>query len=178
MQKYMKSQIRISVFETNSSSTHSICIKKDVSDYPDHVHFGRGEFGWEPEAYNDMWTKAEYLHEAILDNVDSKVQYERIKSKIEEILSNKNITCTWDDRLEWNTYKDGTEYECSFKGYIDHGRELNDWIEDLLNNFDLLYSFLFSDNSWVITGNDNGYEGDNMGEFPDTEFDYMFDKGN
>ena len=45
----MKRQIRRGCFETNSSSTHAICITKaDVNkeDLPSHVTFTHGEFGW------------------------------------------------------------------------------------------------------------------------------------
>jgi hypothetical protein len=41
-------QIRKGVFETNSSSTHSICIAKDDGlTIPKSLHFDFGEFGWE-----------------------------------------------------------------------------------------------------------------------------------
>lgn len=45
----MKRQIRKSVFETNSSSTHAICITKKKDNYklPDHIDFEFGEFGWD-----------------------------------------------------------------------------------------------------------------------------------
>lgn len=44
----MKRQIRKSVFETNSSSTHAICITKKKDNYklPDHIDFEFGKFGW------------------------------------------------------------------------------------------------------------------------------------
>ena len=40
-------QIRNGVFETNSSSTHSICIPKKTSIKRDSIYFGIGEYGWE-----------------------------------------------------------------------------------------------------------------------------------
>ena len=44
----MIKKIRQSVFETNSSSTHSICIATDTTiDFPKSLHFEFGEFGWE-----------------------------------------------------------------------------------------------------------------------------------
>lgn len=44
----MKVQIRQSVFETNSSSTHAISIikKSNITEYPDTVRFDKGDFGW------------------------------------------------------------------------------------------------------------------------------------
>ena len=41
-------QIRNGVFETNSSSIHSIAISKEpVINFLDTIHFRLGEFGWE-----------------------------------------------------------------------------------------------------------------------------------
>lgn len=47
----MKRQIRRCVFETNSSSTHAICIAKDGYELKDHIDFHTGEYGWECEEY-------------------------------------------------------------------------------------------------------------------------------
>ena len=55
----MKRQIRRCCFETNSSSTHAICITKaDVNkeDLPSNVTFTHGEFGWENDEYSDLWS--------------------------------------------------------------------------------------------------------------------------
>lgn len=50
-------QIRKGVFETNSSSTHSICISKEKVNAKDvagkKVHFGLGDYGWEFTCVND-----------------------------------------------------------------------------------------------------------------------------
>lgn len=61
----MKRQIRRSCFETNSSSTHAICIAKadvDKSSFPNHVTFTHGDFGWENEEYWSLWSKASYFY--------------------------------------------------------------------------------------------------------------------
>ena len=62
----MKRQIRRGCFETNSSSTHAICITKtDVNKegLPSHVTFTHGEFGWENvEVVNNFYgTDLEYV---------------------------------------------------------------------------------------------------------------------
>ena len=48
-------QIRQNTFETNSSSTHSICISKNpvVDVRNEHVYFGSGEFGWSTDTVTD-----------------------------------------------------------------------------------------------------------------------------
>ena len=53
-------QIRTSVFETNSSSTHSIAISKKPVTIGKYIYFGIGEFGWE----NDCVNTADYLYTA------------------------------------------------------------------------------------------------------------------
>ena len=61
-------QIRRSVFETNSSSTHALCVegkemtdnlRVNVDDNKVHVEFG--EFGWGFDKYNDAYTKLQYV---------------------------------------------------------------------------------------------------------------------
>ena len=98
----MKTVIRHSVFETNSSSTHTICINKDFK-WPlkeNSIEFGTGEFGWEFENYYDIWSKAEYLHEAILSKANDKAEYENLKDelysvdeKFQEALRNHIANC-------------------------------------------------------------------------------------
>ena len=62
----MKRQIRLNVFETNSSSTHAICIAKDGYELKDHIDFHTGEYDWKCEEYGDLDNKASYLITAIL----------------------------------------------------------------------------------------------------------------
>ncbi len=53
-------QIRKGTFETNSSSTHSICISKEpVTKYPKSIHFYLGRYGWEQDTVVDT---ASYLY--------------------------------------------------------------------------------------------------------------------
>lgn len=63
-------QIRTGVFETNSSSTHSICISTERSlplDYPSVVHFSCKHFGWKEAKLDSPDEKASYLYASILD---------------------------------------------------------------------------------------------------------------
>lgn len=59
--------IRLGLFETNSSSTHSIFIAPSSEGiyetlyvHKGTVHLTGGEFGWEYKKYNDAKTKANY----------------------------------------------------------------------------------------------------------------------
>ncbi len=141
----MKRQIRRSCFETNSSSTHAICITKsdvDKNSLPNHVTFTHGEFGWENAEYSDLWDKASYLYEAIYDCYEDN-EIKEIINQITETLSNYGISCNFEsNKSRWGG------------GYIDHGGDTIDFVKAVLDDEDKLLRYLFGD-SMVITGNDN-----------------------
>ena len=163
----MKTQIRQGVFETNSSSTHAISIaefndaaKKNI---PEFIKFRHDEgFGWENHVYNDTMSKAMYLWIAVLSQYSKPEDEDKvieIKSQLTEILKNAGVqevafqeanykTSTWDKTY---TYLD-------IAGYIDHTEDLRGWIDELLDEPDLLLGWLFNENSQVHTGNDNSDE--------------------
>ena len=134
----MKRQIRRCVFETNSSSTHAICITKDGYELKDHIDFHTGEYGWECEEYGDFDNKASYLITAIL-SMD--------KEYADEKLMQLNIKSYKYDGKTHRYYDIGYDY-------IDHVEKLKSWIDDLLLDSDKLFRYLFG-NSVIITGNDN-----------------------
>ena len=138
----MKRQIRSSVFETNSSSTHSIAISKAPVVIGKSIHFGIGEFGWE----NDTADTADYLYTAILEQNNSS----ELLNKLKEILDKHSIEYKFEEpRYVKSSYGEYLDY-----GYIDHGYELGEFIDAVLSNEDLLMRYLFGD-STVYTGNDN-----------------------
>ena len=133
--------LRKGVFETNSSSTHSICISKSAvpSVSGKHIHFTFGEYGWET---GKEWDTASYLYTGIMGNEDYS-SLERLKSKLDDL----GITYDFE-----TPKKDKWGYlEC---GYVDHSEDLFDLIHALLEDNDLLIRYLFGD-SFIITGNDN-----------------------
>lgn len=132
----MKHLIRKSVFETNSSSSHSISLatedKEFVLDtiYPDQdgrIFLTGGEFGWEWFKHNDALTKANY---AAQDSINMELLVEVIKEQTgatEVIIMDTS------------------------NGYIDHdsvGTTPGSDKESLRN-------FIFNKNSWLFGGNDN-----------------------
>jgi len=142
--------IRSGVFETNSSSTHSICITKNniLDDKQDFIKFTIGEFGWEHEKYTTPYEKAQYLYTAILDNERFDLIY-----KIKTILDSHNIKYEFEEP-KFHTSSDG-KYQYLVYGYIDHSYYLDDFLE-ICEDEDKLMKFLFSSESFIITGNDNG----------------------
>lgn len=140
----MKRQIRNSVFETNSSSTHSIAISKKPVTVGKHIHFGIGEFGWE----NDCVDTADYLYTAILEQNEADELLDRLveilnKYSIEYSFEEPNYTVSRDGTCKWLDY-----------GYVDHSSETREFIFAVLEDEDLLMRCLFG-NSCVYTGNDN-----------------------
>jgi len=133
----MKKLVRKSVFETNSSSTHSISLasedKQFILDtiYPDQfgkVYVNGGEFGWEWAKYNDAQTKLDYAYE-------SGVDIEKLERVVKEQTGATEVVFGPKD------------------GYVDHGgygaaQEACGSDEDTRN-------YIFNKNSWLFTGNDN-----------------------
>lgn len=150
----MRRQIRRGTFETNSSSTHAICItKKDCKGLGTHLDFEVGEFGWEYDHYSDRYSKASYLITAILsfdkDEADRRLQL------LKDILDSHNITYTLPELVEdsWE-YGGKTRYYYKIDGYIDHSGETKEFLDAVLSDSDRLFRYLFGD-SLIITGNDN-----------------------
>ena len=137
-------QIRRNVFETNSSSTHSIAISKKPVTIGKFIHFGIGEFGWE----NGCANPADYLYTAILEQNN----HNELLDKLKEILDKYSIEYEFHEPL-WHksSYGDGVWLEY---GYIDHSYELGEFLDTILSDEDLLMRYLFGD-STVYTGNDN-----------------------
>src|SRR3954467_12865836 len=137
-----KKNIRIGVFETNSSSTHSICIPKESNtfDLPEKIHFELGRFGWEVGLLKSISEKASYLYTGLKVN-DMIPEFENIVDFLTEL----GIECTCE--------------QINNDSFIDHGDELCPFLLDICSNKDKLLRFLFSELSFILTGNDN-YECD------------------
>ena len=137
-------QIRKGVFETNSSSTHSIAISKKPVTIGKYMSFNIGEFGWE----NGCADTADYLYTAILEQDNSS----ELLDKLKKILDKYSVKYNFEEP-KYETSSNG-EYKWLEYGYIDHGDELGDFLDAVLSNEDLLMRYLFGD-STVYTGNDN-----------------------
>lgn len=150
----MKRQIRNCVFETNSSSTHAICIAKEGYTKGNHIEFDIGEFGWEVDTYTDLYSRASYLITAIFDS--SKEYADEKLQQLKDILDAENITYSIPEpdvkSWEWNGK---TEYYYDIDGYIDHVGDTHEFLDAVLSDSDKLMRYLFGD-SMIVTGNDNG----------------------
>jgi len=139
-------QIRRGVFETNSSSTHSICISRGGYKIPEMTYFRIDEWGWEIGIEYDT---ASYLYTAIITCFEEK-ETDMLLASLKDTLDGLGIRYEMEDP-EWKMYSWGRDTE---KGGIDHGSELLEFVEAVLNDSDLLLRYLYGD-SFIATGNDN-----------------------
>ncbi len=167
----MKRQIRRGIFETNSSSTHAICITQkdvDIRGLPTHITFTHGDFGWAFDIHKDTRTKASYLYQAICDLYykDNEAKDEKINT-IASLLREYNIECEFEPD-EDKEYGDG---------YIDHVDETVDFVNTVLSDSDELIRYLFGD-SFLVIGNDNWDDYDDyMSSHNFLEYE-IYEKGN
>lgn len=159
-------KIRQHVFETNSSSLHSITVSAhEPNVHPDSIHFECGEFGWEVEEYTHFIDKASYLWTAVVHIFGEYVgsengiyrlegdEYQAIKEKIKKACIDYGVKdVTFQERFRGRGWSDDA-------GYIDHTPD-RDFVDELVNDEDRLQRFLFSDDSCIATGNDNDYDGE------------------
>ena len=128
--------IRNNVFETNSSSTHSVTIKStnkwdNILPNSDNIIIIYGDdFGWEWEKYNDAYTKAKYC----------AVYFKHDDTKLEEL---KEIISDYTNADDVIFYVDDS--------YIDH--QSSDILDDL--TMEEIKDFIFCLDSWLYLGNDN-----------------------
>ena len=142
----MKTNIRSNVFETNSSSVHTITISNNFPQSIDnYIFFDRGEYGWEWEIYNSSQDKANYLYECMIDLFYHNNSLKEKCDRIREELALYKVGCDFAEVNENNL----------FEGYVDHGSQNEELVNYLLDNPDKLIDYLFNDTSYIATGNDN-----------------------
>lgn len=139
-------QIRKSVFETNSSSTHSICISKDHVEPKDRIDFHIGYYEWE----NDKVNAADYLYTAILCAGSNETWKDDV-DKLKSFLDKNNVEYSFEEPVWYHSDWGDTYLE---NGTIDHSHETIPFIHAALGDEDILARTLFGD-SYVYTGNDN-----------------------
>lgn len=160
--------IRSKVFETNSSSTHSISIYPATSGMydtivpDDHgaIVLVGGTFGWEWEKYADAFTKANYA--AIFAHGDTALE-SMLKSVIKDHTGAKEVI------FNFNT----EDYDGENYSYIDHqsGRAEGGDAGQAFSTPQTLKDWIFHPESWLFTGNDNDESPPN---FYDVELDFIY----
>lgn len=138
-------QVRTSVFETNSSSIHSICIARGDRRKPKDwettivLTVTMQHFGWEFRKLDTPDLRASYAYTAAVD-LDLGAD---MKELIWELCGEEGINVVFQD-----------SDDAYFYG-VDHCDGTYDFVKALLHNKRLLKDFIFCKNSCVFTGNDN-----------------------
>ena len=179
----MKTQIRRGVFETNSSSVHSISIIKDdfKGSLPKKFIIDcDGEFGWEVDTFDDSSSKAAYLYQAIVyyptlyskGKYDANIAKEMLQSLMDKFIMNLEsygieVDCKYRfTKIESNEIEPGKTYnyvvfvdkngnESEHVGYLDHGGEAKELVDYVLSSPENTLRFIFDDRCFIETGNDN-----------------------
>lgn len=140
-------QIRRSVFETASSSVHSLTIACGNLNKPDYkgkeFDLFPGEFGWGPDQYTDVNTKASYCYTWI------QYAHESERDKFKKMLV--NVIKEQTGAIEVVFRQSTGEYYA--EGYIDH--QSTDRCAEAFESEDNLINFIFSKDSVLVIDNDN-----------------------
>ena len=187
----MKIQIRRGVFETNSSSVHTITITKNQNNlkFPKKLIFDSGDYGWEHDCLTTPEEKASYLWEGIIyvfpDHENKNLtEYNKAIASITKILKSVGVKAVFKyNNPKYKESKYGGYYKFYNKegyeddGYVDHCDELITFLYDVCFDKTKLLNYLFSTESFIKTGNDNEDE-----DYPDEDYetkDYsVYVKGN
>ncbi len=144
----METQIRSNVFETNSSSCHSIVIPFGVE--LNNIPSGSGpifltgdEFGWGPSKHTDAWTKMNYCFTYVRTILSGKESVEKEKMLISVIEDQTGRQVVIDEGVD----------EKGDYGYIDH--QSKDVASKVFADVNTLKDFLFSTQSILRIDNDN-----------------------
>jgi hypothetical protein len=153
-------QIRNGVFETNSSSTHSICLDTGVSmrtiretlQNRTRLVFRLDSFGWEVNHLILPAEKADYLYASILDLYE-RDEVTQATVFITDTLAKYGIEAVFEEP-EWEEYNGRW---ITFDAHVDHAgaHDHEEFVQLMLHSESSLMKYLFSSGSFVITANDN-----------------------
>ncbi len=162
-------KIRNGAFETNSSSTHAMIIHygKLPEVYPDTIEFQTGTYGWEISKLTSLEDKASYLFTSLIETFN----YDEAVRIITEHLEPLGIKCFF--------VKEEDDFD---NCYIDHGASY-EFANKMANDDYAMIRFLFDEQSYVITSNDNcsddvyDWYTNEINPAPDGEF-IVYERGN
>lgn len=143
-------KVRAGMFETNSSSTHAICIhKQEELKFPPYIYFGLMDLG-DSDCWCGIQNRANYLH-TIMYEICSRTDYIALQTKITNLLKSYGI------KVEWAKPKWGLD------GYSPDYYDIKDScamviINHIIPNDKLLLQYLFGENSRIVLGYDGVYE--------------------
>lgn len=135
---------RNNIFETNSSSVHAIVVSK--TDKIDVDSLGtisipkdpNAIYGWEEDTITSVSDKLSYLIAAVTGLANDDTKIDPLKTRLEGLLCELGV--------------EAVEYS----GIIDHCSGTREFVNYVLRDLDTFKRYLFSPNSYIVTGNDNG----------------------
>ena len=156
------------MFETNSSSTHTIIVTDNKCEPGLFVDFEIGEFGWEFGVLATTDQKASYLYTMACELLGRDVYQD-----LYEILVKYGVECTCSRPAKFDK-----EYHYLDNGWVDHADdcEAKDFVKRMLNHEHALIKYLFSPESFVVTGNDNSCENEREWFYKQADVDYPHHK--
>lgn len=166
--------VRNGVFETNSSSCHSLILNgkmdgKTRGFYEDVLTINLQDYGWETVTYEGVFEKLNYIASSMVSSDNMNSLYDLLAKIIEENLCIDKIIISgskgeyWFDAVKWH---DADEFHRKdlFWSELENISENEDDIcvdhqsaglySDL--TIDEIYYLITSDDSVIITSNDNG----------------------
>ena len=140
---------RHGVFETNSSSSHSISIDENtimldtylIPDEEGNLYIAGESFGWEWAKYNDARTKAQYC---FADSYGNESRMDMLKEVLMEQTQAKEIVLPTEAEDNWSVPGGAS---------VDH--ESSGTSGEAFASKETLRNFIFNMNSVLFTGNDN-----------------------
>jgi len=164
--------IRKNIFETNSSSSHSISLSEDANlscRLPESngvIEIECREFGWEEVTYNDAETKLSYLITYIFSSIDAGEKADKLKKEkadieewiklIPDIKRNylEKLSALIRDHTGSELVVVPVYYDFYPFGYIDH-QSIGEAYDILCAGDDVIVNFIFNPGSRLNTDNDN-----------------------
>ena len=159
--------------ETNSSSSHALCIcgnkptyaKPGDPEFDLDIHDGvlfvpnrEGNFGWEWEKSNSCLTKLQYVCGLFFNNyqpLSSQKKPHRLEKILKEFLGVNKVVFEWEEKyLESLKEREEAYLSCP---EIDHN-SYSESQEEILESKETIIDFIFNKNSWFYGGNDNSSE--------------------
>ena len=168
-------KVRNGMFETNSSSTHTIIVTDRKTEPGLRVDFAIGEFGREYRVLRSINEKASYLY-TLACECNCKDVYQQLYT----MLSKYGVECSCSVPAEFEKWSSEDGQYLS-NGYVDHCYEGIGFVNNMLTHEHSLIKFLFSDESFVVTGNDNCTEDESewMDKMSDVDYPHKtYYKGN
>ena len=145
--------IRHGVFETNSSSCHSLSVGKSgvfEGKTPNHlnlIEIDLQEFGWAEETFYDVDSRLSYVYLYIRDWATSEKKEEFMKIF-------QKVVCDHTGADRFVVIESEDEYG-AIGGYIDHQSVECGELDYMFDAPKILKDFLFDQNSSITTDNDN-----------------------